>query len=192
MKNPFKNSNGFTLVELLVSTAIIATMSALVVANFRKGGKEGTLRMAAQKLASDIRMMQGNSLGLKSIAGTYPKGGWGWRGNENESNFYYLFADFDGNKRYSIGNVPEELSQKIVLPPGVTIKSLEADGLDRKYLYAVFLPPDPKVEISLANSSESSSVLVSTDNKKATITLTDTSGKTIKVTVNIFGLVDVE
>lgn len=188
MRKLILNRGGFTLVELLVSIAIIAMISTLVMTDYAKNGKAGNLRMGAQKMASDIRLMQGNSLGLRNFQGNRASGGWGFRGKKTDG-YYYLFADMDGNRMFTAG----ELYQKVDLPPGITITNIEADGdANKNILSTVYLPPDPKVKINITD--DESALLPApplSDWKKSVLTLTDAQNNSIKVVVNIFGLVDV-
>ena len=56
MKIHFKK--GFTLVELLVAIAIMVIISGIILANYRTGQKQQTLKAEAQKLTSTLRQAQ--------------------------------------------------------------------------------------------------------------------------------------
>jgi len=61
-----KNKNGFTIIELLVVTAIIAIISAMVLANYRSGEKQYIFNQAMQKLVSDKDILN-HSILLQSL-----------------------------------------------------------------------------------------------------------------------------
>jgi len=177
-KNNF-SAGGFTLIELLVSTFIITLMSGIFIANYHSANSRSALTLAAQKLASDIRIAQSYSLGsLVFGVDNIPQGGWGLYAADL-NNSYIIFADDNGNYNYDLGEENSSQGGKIInLPSGILIDSIIINSLPENYINLVFLPPDPIVYIN----SEIS--------KNAQIRLTDgSSNKTVKV--NFFGLVEV-
>lgn len=56
------DQRGFTLIELMVSIAIVGILSSVVMANTRFGSRQQDLTRAAQKLAFDIRKSQNAAL----------------------------------------------------------------------------------------------------------------------------------
>ncbi|MFH1523316.1 MAG: prepilin-type N-terminal cleavage/methylation domain-containing protein [Patescibacteria group bacterium] len=169
-----KKAAGFTLIELLVSISIIGLLSAIFLVNYRATSQRSQLNITAQKVASDIRLAQSNSLGSVEYDGSIPDGGWGAHFSEGES-YYYVFADLDANNQYDEGEASEELGGKVVdLPAGITINSINIGTL----VDIVFLPPDP---ITYINNDNSGTV---------EIELADNISSKI-VTVNFFGLIDV-
>ncbi len=61
-------SNGFTLVELLVSIAIVGLMSAAALVNFRSGARSDALRLGAREVVSRIRDAQTMAATGRSLA----------------------------------------------------------------------------------------------------------------------------
>lgn len=175
------NRFGFTLIELLVSISIIGLITAIFMVNYHGTNKRSELKVAQQKLASDIRLAQNYSLGSKTYDGvTTPSGGWGVHFDRANPNSYIIFADKkylpsypDGSKTYDVGEAIETKT----LPAGVVISSLSpAETVD-----VIFFPPDPKTYI---NGSAASS---------ARIELRENiNNSTAAVTVNFFGLIDAE
>jgi prepilin-type N-terminal cleavage/methylation domain-containing protein len=167
-----KKQHAFTLIELIISIFIITMITGLFLANYHSANERQELIMAAQKLASDIRLAQSHSLGAKEFKGNVPLGGWGVRFVLDSSD-YIIFADDDGDFSYTgVSDKHDETN----LPGGITINQFigKTTPVD-----IVFLPPDPVTYIKGDPSA------ISVD-----IQLSD--GETTKtVKVNFLGLVDV-
>lgn len=100
MKNR-RNNQGFTLVELIVSSAVIIIVFSYVLANFRGAG-QANLQLAVQKTVNDIREAQTMGLSGKIFNGVVPAvspvGGYGIKISQCTSDCSYdLFADLNGN-----------------------------------------------------------------------------------------------
>jgi prepilin-type N-terminal cleavage/methylation domain-containing protein len=182
-----RQQRGFTLLELLVSAFIIALVSGIFMVNYHSTNKRSELTMIKQKLASDIRMAQNNSLGSKTYdgdGGHTPKGGWGVHFDLSNPRQYIIFADkndLDGNKTYDVGEAVESKN----LPAGVAIDSLivrtPVNTLD-----IVFFPPNPVTYINGYNAYDNQA-------EPASIILRESFNNSIgTVTVNLFGLIDTE
>ena len=189
--------NGFTLVELLVSISIIAMVSAIVLANLNYSGRKGRLNMAAEKLASDIRLVQDYALGLRGHNGVYPDGGWGIF-MDQDADKYIIFADLNEDGEYnSAGN---EFSQEINFPQDIKVQG-QYDGIDtlgapfnnKRYFHIIFEPPDPTTHINaLAALNDYTNVLNEYDAQSVEIVLeTVDSAYTKILDVNSSGLIDV-
>ena len=50
--------SGFTLIELIVSMAIITMITAIFLVNYRSTTRRADLRLTAQRVVSDIRLTQ--------------------------------------------------------------------------------------------------------------------------------------
>jgi prepilin-type N-terminal cleavage/methylation domain-containing protein len=181
-----KNKDGFTMMEMLVSISIVALISTIMLANYHYYGKKGNLTMAAQLLASNIRLAQSYSLGLKQF-GNNPysdtSGGWGVSLTSASPNnkHYYVFFDNDNDMTR---NVSTENYQDINLPTGIVISDILLNGVSQSPFNITYLPPDPT--ISICNASYCSSF------NNAEIILRNTDGATSSVIVNTLGLVDVK
>ena len=68
---------GFTLLELLISIAIVVAMTAMVIVYLGGSNQRQELRLAADNVASLIRRAQINSLSGKQVNGAVPLGGFG-------------------------------------------------------------------------------------------------------------------
>ncbi len=170
--------NGFTLIEMLVSIAILALLSTVIIANYRAGQRQVNVQNAANQLASDLRVAQNYTLsGKENASGNFPTGGWGVHlVNGNAS--YILFADNNGNYTYDAGEEFKTLN----LPNKTQISAIQINGSDTSPLDIVFEPPDPTTYIDgTKNNNDAEITLIETD-----------SSKTKKVKVNCFGLIEVE
>jgi prepilin-type N-terminal cleavage/methylation domain-containing protein len=160
-------NKGFSVVEIIVSVSIISLLSAIFLTNYHATNNNTKVLMAAQKLASDIRVAQSYALGIQDNQGNTPEMGWGVYLGQNADN-YIIFANEAGD--YLRNTDGSEDVNIIKLPSGIEIISSDADIL--------FLPPDP---ITLINSSPNANV---------NIILSDgLVSKTVRV--NFFGLIEV-
>lgn len=143
------NNKGFTLIELIVVTAIIVLLLGLALPSYRSANKSLALQRAIHKLAQDLRRAQEMAMSATEVEvegeGVVPEGGYGLYLNINQPNQYILFADFDANQEYTDEN---EKVDKIELEGEVEIsdfRPIDAVGDD---LSIVFLPPDPIIILS--------------------------------------------
>lgn len=171
--------NGFTLVEMMVSIAIVATISSIFLANYHANAIRNQLILAAQKLSSDVRLMESNGLGLSSFNGSIPDGGWGVYLSTASSSNYILFADVNGNHLFD----PATETYKVVyFPTGITLANISGLSGDSN---VTFSPPDPEVYISYPTHSTPAK------NVNTFFTLRDSALSTKVISVNFFGLVSV-
>ena len=173
--------SGFTMIELIVSIFIIMLVAGIFMVNYHSTNKRLEINVVKQKLASDIRVAQNNSLAEKNFnLSSAPKGGWGVHFDLTNRNQYIIFADQDepnGNQAYDPGEAVEIKS----LAQGLTINSLQVNGLEVNSTDIVFFPPDPVTFINTL------------DDANARIEIKENiNNSTAAVTVNFFGLIDVE
>lgn len=178
--------------------AVIVIISSMALVNFSAHDKKNKVDLAAYKLASDIRKVQGYALSLKEFdvgGGTeVPDRGWGMYFRKNNPNniFYIVFADGDNvdTDNCSYDNANELLNPIIDIINGVEIIALKANGGNTAVLNIVFEPPNPTIYLC-KNTASCAGAQCNFDN--AEIILSDSDGVyTRTVKVNKFGLVDVE
>jgi prepilin-type N-terminal cleavage/methylation domain-containing protein len=171
--------HGFTMAELVVSIFIIALISGLVLTNYGGAKHNSELRITAQKLASDIRMMQNYSLSEKKndLTDALPSGGWGIYFKTASTGSYMIFADNDNQHDY---DSPSESYEVITLPKYIEISQIAVDGTGAASGTATFLPPDPTVYINNSTSTTLAITLRETSNNKTSV-----------ISLNPFGLIDV-
>ncbi|MFA6255505.1 MAG: prepilin-type N-terminal cleavage/methylation domain-containing protein [Patescibacteria group bacterium] len=93
MFTPQKKS-GFTLVELLVSTAIMMMIFSFVLANFRAGARSGEIDVALKQVISGIGLVRNLTLGGQTVDNPtpppdqiFPLGGYGIHFDKNPTQF---------------------------------------------------------------------------------------------------------
>lgn len=156
----------------------------MALANFKSVDKKNAVDLAAYKLASDIRRVQGYALNQKEDGnGDMPGKGWGINFEKNLK-FYSVFAD-TSNCAY----VSTELYEKILISNDVSIYELKVSGT-LNGVNLIFEPPDPKVHICDSTATDCADCA---GNSTLEITLKHSnSAYTKKVIVNKFGLVEVK
>ncbi len=121
--NNSEKKTGFTIVEVLICTAILIVVLALVLASYPKFSETVNLRQAVQVLASDIRRAQIYGISVKEN----PIGSWvfpvyGLHFDFTDTSLgqksYILFADMDGDNLYDVSPIDEKISQSTVSSPG--------------------------------------------------------------------------
>jgi prepilin-type N-terminal cleavage/methylation domain-containing protein len=173
MQEKQKKCAGFTLIELIITTAIIAFLATFVLADYRNAGERTTLRLETQKFIGDVRRVENMALGSLDFNGTTPVGGWGiYIANTST---YYVFVDNDAvgtsnHGRYTAGDT---VAETVTL----SVKALFSAGVGSS---VVFVPPDPLVYIN------------GTDSGTLTVTLREAADAAVtrNVLINSFGLVD--
>src|SRR3989339_305687 len=131
-----KKRSGFTLIELIVTTAVIAFLATFVLADYRTAGQRTALRLETQKFIGDVRRVENMALGSLDFNGVTPVGGWGIYLADTHT--YYIFVDNDaagtpGHGSYTAGDLIAEtvlLSEKILFSAGIGAS-------------VVFVPPYP-------------------------------------------------
>lgn len=143
-----KNQAGFTLADMMVATAIIVTISVVLVVNFRSGRQRDELRNAGLLMVSLINQAQAYSLAGRTVvvsgSTVYPVGGWGVSFNALGDRAY-LFAD-DGDGVFSDGS---ELWQetfilsdyKVVLDENLSCVNLGSGCQAANKVDYIFVPP---------------------------------------------------
>jgi len=177
--------SGFTLVELIVSVAIIAMVTGIFLANYSSANRRSDLTMTAQKMVSDTRTAQNYALGLArygfSGSSNVPTGGWGVHIDLQAygNNKYVIFADDNQNGVYDNGEADIRYGAQVTtLPMNIIIDSVSS-GTKADI---TFLPPDPVTTITGSVSTF----------KQVDIALKDTKTNSIKtVRINYLGLAEV-
>ena len=182
--------SGFTLIELIVSMTIITMITAIFLVNYKATTQRSDLRLTAQRVVSDIRLVQNYALGLMSYGPNNlkkaPAGGWGIVFDAG-SGEYSTFADVTPNRLLDLGEDDEAYGAiHNQLPDNFIVDSIKVKQAGGTIITApkasiAFLPPDPKVFI---NAYE--------ENQEVEVVLKDKiSGEIKTIRINFLGLAEV-
>ena len=195
-----RNKNkGFTLIEAMVSVAIVSVIMSVVFFDYATFNDNLALSAAAQELAVTIRQAQTYGLTVKEVSRDITSGGrftsaYGVYFDENDPTHYYLFADLAGDKKYDVGlgcgSGPgnTECVEMFTLRNRVRVSNLydETDSSPQgsNKMHVTFLRPNPDARIYFTVGT--SEVGPSLTGK---VVMTSAKGKTITVTVESTGQV---
>jgi len=177
---------GFTLLEITVVVSMITLLTIILLANYRAGQGELSLRRSVQKMAQDIRRAEQMAMSAKECQniiacpqGGVPAGGYGLYIYKYRiyDDTYFIYAD-SGNERYD----SDEEIETIYLEKWVFISKLEP--VSAKFSIN-FKPPDPVVKIKDQAGTDKEDVVIS-------ISLRANSARCKKIKVNKAGLIDIE
>lgn len=179
-----KIRRGFTIVELMVSVAIIGVISGLFLTNYHRYKTTSEIDQAVQGLASFLRGLQNNTLSLKEYSGAPT--GWGAYFTRGNNRIQY-FADLNANGWIDAGE--NSSLREYVLPYGVRYTNMSLNGASCPSCNNVtcsFIPPDPEVRICRNNATQCDG------NKVINLELTDRDGRIKNIIINKTGLVDIK
>jgi prepilin-type N-terminal cleavage/methylation domain-containing protein len=132
------NSNGFSLIELVVSIAIFGFLATAVFVNLRGASPSQEIQLQASNIVSALRQAEVQSKAGEPFNGQTPIGGYGLTVAECSTPpcSVDLFADLNGD--WTI-QTPAETVQTISLGQNVTVNSVSlAPSVD-----ITFKPPKP-------------------------------------------------
>ena len=177
-KKKIKKENGVTLIELLISIAIIIILSSITFIDYRGEEKKLNLERSAFKLVQDLRGIEAKTgaefEGCKDKNGNYDKDykyQYGAYFNINNKNKYILFADCNGDYQY------DENTDKIIDGGEIELeKGIEMEGIfpeTDESLCIVFTLPDPVVTINNNKNVDSGEIelKIKDSNEIKTITI---------------------
>ena len=158
-----KKNHGFTLLEMIISIAIIVLLSVQVLSF--SGLKEGTsLTRAAQELGFAVRRAQSMALAVNAlrIGGTVqipPSVAIRLSSSAGSNKNYFFFSDLDRNGSYSAN---ERIEPDLILPGSIFIQAITlSDGTPVSIAHIIFTTPE------------------------ATMTLTNDRGNTVGMQINV-------
>lgn len=171
---------GFTVIELIVTAAVIVFLMATVIINYKPSNQKAALDRTAYNLSKQIRLAEEMALSSAIFNGTepasVPAGGYGvYLSSLAEFDFKGgIFADVNGDGFYTPGDIlnAEEKVFAFDMEKGVMIKEIayleSGFSATSPKISVVFLPPDPIVNFYksatniLNTTSEISIVLCTT------------------------------
>lgn len=152
---------GFSVIELLVVSSIFIIIFAISLVNYNQAQKTETLRVMADKLASDISWVQTAALaGLsEGEAVNYNYG----IHLKNTNNSYVLYRDDNNNKLYDVG--VDKLMRTESMSTEFEIGELQVNSVVSDAVDVIFVPPRPTV---YANGSANIPVSIIVNRSKKT------------------------
>jgi len=178
---------GFTVIELIVSVAVLLVITTLILAKFPNFNDSVSLKKTVQDVALEIRQAQVYGLGVREFqsgGGLYP--GYGVHFDVASPGSFILFADINGDNAYS-GSSEDVESFKIQTGEKVSSicaneKTLPSAGCAFSRADIIFWRPNPFVILKADGSSFSD----------LEIKLTSPRGQTKKVVILSSGQISVE
>ena len=148
---------GFTIVELLVSMAIMVLLLSISFINWREIQGKLALERAANELAQDIRRVEEISIlseANQKCADQHINGykyGYGILFEATKTTSYTIFADCDGNNFYNSDTDASGANDNIITPTAEFNNNIEISNInppDSNSLTIVFNPPDPEIKFN--------------------------------------------
>lgn len=118
-----KKNNGFTVPELLVSTAIFLIILGITMANLKQGNDTNELRLKALELANEVRRVQNNALVALPLSGGTIPDNWGIHFVSSSAQ-YIIFSESIGSANYNFRYNTGEAVQTINLPSKFRISAM--------------------------------------------------------------------
>ncbi len=152
-KNKFKQY-GFTLVELIVSIAIIAVLTTMAINNFRGSNEKNILDNEAERVASVIRQMHINSLIGQTVNGERPRSfGFNlqtcvYSGTPTIFCHYTAFADNEANGTvdYKYDSGDDILQTITTFDKNIEFTAINVGGSSLDELNIIFIPPQGSIQ----------------------------------------------
>lgn len=161
---------GITLIELLITIAVMAILLAVSFWGYKDRGRELAFERAVFNFTTKLEQVREMAMSAQEVGTERPEGGYGISFTIGKS--YIIFVDINFNKIYNSGI--DTLVDTVNLDEGASISALSpANPID-----VVFEPPSPLVYINGGFD-------------RTEITLSG-AGRSRKVVVNSAGLISTE
>src|SRR5690348_13988547 len=188
IKSHSPGSKAFTVVELIVSIAIVSVILGVVLFNYRKSNDNLALASAAQGVAVVIRQAQVYGLSVKESAtgsGIFSYAYGVYFNPTTSPSDYYIFVDKNNNKTYDAGSglcgsattecIEHDTIQNNVKITGICDASLCPPTAGSQMLDITFIRPNPDARVYFTDSSSN---ITSGPSSRARIVLTSPQGAT--------------
>lgn len=111
-KNKKLNKSGFTLIELMISMAMIAILSAAALQIARFSDTQKNLTLATDEMKAAIRMAQSYSLSIPNTESDQHVCGFGVRTENNGKDYFVFYTYADNNAFKNNTNVCDTVAYK--------------------------------------------------------------------------------
>ena len=194
VKNYFKkNSKGFTLIEILVVTTIIAILTTATLLNYRNISQQFALQRATNKLFQDLRRMQEMAMASeeckKCSPVAVPKYGYGIRletSSVGDETKYIIFAHNDPEEdNYFYNPTHDTIIETILLEKGVIVYEINHGA--NPHVSVNIRPPLPATGLVCLYCGK-----LFTEEIEITLALEKDTSKTKEIYVNTAGLIYVK
>lgn len=193
------NKNAFTVIELIVSMAIISFMLSVVLYNYGNFNDNLSVSAATQEMSVIVRQSQAYGINVKEggVGTGQFNYAYGMYFSSQSPTSYYIFVDSNSNNKYDVGSGcgsgSTECVEKIDLRNGVTISSVcdsaSCPPVGVTSLHITFLRPNPDARIYLANSSNT---ITSGPLSVGKVKLTSTKGTAKYVIIESTGQITIQ
>lgn len=189
-----KIKRAFTIVELLVSVAIITLILSVVLWNYRGFNDNLAVSSAAQEIAIAIRQAQTFGINVRESGASTNQFNYAYGIYFNRSipNSYRIFVDINGNNSYDIG----ESVELVTLRNNVAISNAcdatncpPSSPAGINGINITFLRPSPDARIYYTNSSGAN---ISGPVNSARIQLTSQNNKIVYVSIEVTGQITIQ
>ncbi len=190
---------GFTIIELLVSIAIITFIMSTVFYNYGTFNDNLALFGGAQEVALAVRQAQTYGLNVAESttgSGQFSKA-YGVHFDPTDNTHYYIFVDLNGDKKYDVGNgcgsgstecvAQFTLRNNILISTVCDDSSCPPSGVQA--LDITFLRPNPDANINFINAGGG---LVGSSGQTGKVILISPKGKTSTIDIETTGQISVQ
>jgi len=146
-----KRKGGFTLIELVVTIAIVALISGITLFNYHTFSGGVVLENLAYEVALAVRQAQFFGINVKETGGSFQSGYGVYFDIDNPGQFV-LFADINNDHSYDSDDIVVDLYK---MTRGLSIQKLcvDSDCSSSQKLSITFIRPDPNAIIKVENNS---------------------------------------
>lgn len=183
---------GVTMIEIIVTAGIITFVSAIIMVSFTGINQGAALNRAERDLALGIRQAQNMSLAVRKVrVGNPPilqlvkRIGIHFSAQGPDSTKFFLFADVDGDGRYTPSNFEKIPQTEVPFDRGITIFTLN-DNVSTQYKEADIIFRAPEATMSI-NGTKLDNTRVAITSDPLTVTLQTPTGETKTVKTRISG-----
>lgn len=162
-------NKGFTLIELVIVTAIISILAAVMLTNYGAGSRGFREQRSAQVVAQALRSAQVKALGSEVINCTDPPCKYGVEIRVGSPDII-IYGDgingFASNNSYQSSGPTSELIEIFQLEDGIVVTSVSPGGVP---LDILFEPPHQEITFRPSGGGATEAVITITGGKTITI-----------------------